>query len=64
VSKQKEPYIALDMSKVLGNKNKLISLWHLMRGYHFHYFVSTIFLALSAFARTGMYIFWAALSTA
>jgi ATP-binding cassette subfamily B protein len=57
VSKQKEPYIALDMSKVLGNKNKLISLWHLMRGYHFHYFVSTIFLALSAFARTGMYIF-------
>jgi ATP-binding cassette subfamily B protein len=28
-----------------------------MRGYHFHYFVSTIFLALSAFARTGMYIF-------
>jgi len=57
VSKQKEPYIALDMSKVLGNKNKLISLWHLMRGYHFHYFVSTIFLALAAFARTGMYIF-------
>ena len=57
MSKQKEPYIALDMSKVLGNKNKLISLWHLMRGYHFHYFVSTIFLALSAFARTGMYIF-------
>jgi ATP-binding cassette subfamily B protein len=57
VSKQKEPYIALDMSKVLGNKNKLLSLWHLMRGYHFHYFVSTIFLALAAFARTGMYIF-------
>ena len=57
MSKQKEPYIALDMSKVLGNKNKLISLWHLMRGYHFHYFVSTIFLALAAFARTGMYIF-------
>ena len=57
MSKQKEPYIALDMSKVLGNKNKLLSLWHLMRGYHFHYFVSTIFLALAAFARTGMYIF-------
>ncbi len=57
MSKQKEPYIALDMSKVLGNKNKLLSLWHLMRGYHFHYFVSTIFLALAAFARTGMYLF-------
>lgn len=57
MSKQKEPYIALEMSKVLGNRNKLLSLWHLMRGYHFHYFVSTIFLALAAFARTGMYLF-------
>ncbi len=55
--KQKEPYIPLDMPKVLGSKNKLLSLWHLMRGYHFHYFVSTIFLALAAFARTGMYVF-------
>jgi len=57
VSKQKEPYIPLDMPRVLGSKNKLLSLWHLMRGYHFHYFVSTIFLALAAFARTGMYVF-------
>jgi ATP-binding cassette subfamily B protein len=57
VSKQKEPYIPLDMPKVLGSKNKLLSLWHLMRGYHFHYFVSTVFLALAAFARTGMYVF-------
>ena len=45
------------MPKVLSKKNKLLSLWHLMRGYHFHYFVSTIFLALAAFARTGMYVF-------
>ena len=45
------------MPKVLSNKNKLLSLWHLMRGYHFHYFVSTIFLALAAIARTGMYVF-------
>ena len=45
------------MPKVLSNKNKLLSLWHLMRGYHFHYFVSTIFLALAAFARTGMYVY-------
>lgn len=57
MSKQKEPYIALDMPKVLSKKNKLLSLWHLMRGYHFHYFVSTIFLALAAIARTGMYVF-------
>ena len=57
MSKQKEPYIPLDMPKVLSNKNKLLSLWHLMRGYHFHYFVSTIFLALAAFARTGMYVY-------
>lgn len=57
MSKQKEPYIPLDMPRVLGSKNKLLSLWHLMRGYHFHYFVSTIFLALAAFARTGMYVF-------
>jgi ATP-binding cassette subfamily B protein len=28
-----------------------------MRGYHFHYLVSTIFLSLAAFARTGMYIY-------
>ena len=55
--KQKEPYAALDMAKVLSTKNKLLSLWHLMHGYHFHYFVSTVFLALAAFARTGMYIF-------
>ncbi len=57
MSKQKTPYIPLDMPKVLSKKNKLLSLWHLMRGYHFHYFVSTIFLALAAFARTGMYVF-------
>lgn len=57
MSKQKEPYMALDMPKVLSKKNKLLSLWHLMRGYHFHYFVSTIFLALAAYARTGMYVF-------
>ncbi len=57
MSKQKEPYIPLDMPKVLSSKNKLLSLWHLMRGYHFHYFVSTIFLALAAFARTGMYVY-------
>jgi len=57
VSKQKVPYIPLDMPKVLSNKNKLLSLWHLMRGYHFHYFVSTVFLALAAIARTGMYVF-------
>ena len=55
--KQNEPYAALDMAKVLSTKNKLLSLWHLMHGYHFHYFVSTVFLALAAFARTGMYIF-------
>ncbi|MEA4931118.1 MAG: ABC transporter ATP-binding protein [Anaerolineaceae bacterium] len=55
--KQKEPYVALDMTKVLSTNNKLLSLWHLMHGYHFHYFVSTVFLALAAFARTGMYIF-------
>ncbi|HOZ37585.1 MAG TPA: ABC transporter ATP-binding protein [Anaerolineaceae bacterium] len=57
MSKQKVPYIPLDMPKVLSKKNKLLSLWHLMRGYHFHYFVSTIFLALAAFARTGMYVY-------
>ena len=57
MSKQKTPYIALDMPRVLGTKNKLLSLWHLMRGYHFHYFVSTVFLALAAIARTGMYVF-------
>ncbi len=57
MSKQKEPYIPLDMPRVLGSKNKLLSLWHLMRGYHFHYLVSTVFLALAAFARTGMYVF-------
>jgi len=57
VSKQKEPYIPLELSKVLGSKNKMLSLWHLMRGYHFHYLVATVFLALAALARTGMYLF-------
>lgn len=57
MSTQKEPYIQLDMPKVLSSKKKLLSLWRLMRGYHFNYLVSTIFLALAAFARTGMYVF-------
>jgi len=57
VNETKGPYIPLDMPEVLGSKNKLLSLWHLMRGYHFHYLVSTIFLSLAAFARTGMYIY-------
>ena len=57
MNETKGPYIPLDMPEVLGSKNKLLSLWHLMRGYHFHYLVSTIFLSLAAFARTGMYIY-------
>lgn len=57
MNETKGPYIPLDMPEVLGSKNKLLSLWHLMRGYHFHYLVSTIFLSLAAYARTGMYIY-------
>ena len=57
MNETKGPYIPLDMPEVLGSKNKLLSLWYLMRGYHFHYLVSTIFLSLAAFARTGMYIY-------
>lgn len=57
MNETKGPYIPLDMPEVLSSKNKLLSLWHLMRGYHFHYLVSTIFLSLAAFARTGMYIY-------
>ena len=48
-------YVDLDMPKILSSK-KLASLWHLMKGYHFNYFVATVFLALAAFARTNMYL--------
>lgn len=57
MSKQTEPYIQLDMTKLLSSKNKLLSLWHLMRGYHLHYLISTLFLTLAALSRTGMYLF-------
>lgn len=48
-------YVDLDMPKILSSK-KLASLWYLMKGYHFNYFVATVFLALAAFARTNMYL--------
>lgn len=54
--KPEKSYLDLDIQKVLNSK-KLLSLWHLMKGYHWNYLIATIFLALAALARTGMYIF-------
>ena len=44
-----------DKEKVL-NSPRMLGLWHLMRGYHFHYLVATAFLAVAAFARAGIYL--------
>jgi ATP-binding cassette subfamily B protein len=55
VIKPERSYVELDMPKILSSK-KLVSLWHLMKGYHFNYMVATVFLALAAFARTNMYL--------
>lgn len=53
---QAEKSNSLDMKKVL-NSPKLLSLWHLMKGYHFNYFIATLALAISAIARAGIYVF-------
>ena len=44
------------MKKVLKSP-KLLSLWHLMKGYHFNYFVATVALAISALARAGIFLY-------
>ncbi len=38
------------------NSPRLLGLWHLMKGYHFNYLVATVFLAVAAFARAGIYL--------
>ncbi|NLA79510.1 MAG: hypothetical protein GX853_01995, partial [Chloroflexi bacterium] len=47
---------SFDMKKVLKSP-KLLSLWHLMKGYHFNYFVATVALAISALARAGIFLY-------
>lgn len=47
-------YHPINMPRVLRSK-KLLSLWYLLDGYHLYYLAATVFLAISAFARTGMY---------
>ena len=52
----KRPYPEYAISQ-LTSKHKLVSLWRLMKGYQLHYIGATAFLAISAFARSGIYIF-------
>ena len=47
---------SFDMKKVLASP-KLLSLWYLMKGYHFNYFMATFALAISAIARAGIFVF-------
>ena len=46
---------SFDKEKVI-NSPRLLGLWHLMKGYHFNYLVATVFLAVAAFARAGIYL--------
>ncbi|HOO58348.1 MAG TPA: ABC transporter ATP-binding protein [Anaerolineaceae bacterium] len=54
---KKNTYPELDRQKITSNKNGLVTLWHLLSGYHGHYALSAIMLAISAASRTGMYLF-------
>ena len=54
---KKNAYPELDRQKITSNKNGLVTLWHLLSGYHGHYALSAIMLAISAASRTGMYLF-------
>lgn len=56
MKKQTQPYPEFDLQELLTD-NRLLSLWRLMKGYQFHYIGATLFLGISALARTGMYIF-------
>ena len=54
---KKNAYPELDRQKITSNKNGLVTLWRLLSGYHGHYVLSAIMLAVSAASRTGMYLF-------
>ena len=54
---KKNAYPELDRQKITSNKNGLVTLWHLLSGYHGHYALSAVMLAISAASRTGMYLF-------
>ena len=54
---KKNTYPELDRQKITSNKNGLVTLWHLLSGYHGHYALSAVMLAISAASRTGMYLF-------
>jgi len=50
-------YPPLDPKKVVSSKNGLTALWRLMSGYHGHYLLAALMLAISATARAGIYLF-------
>ena len=50
-------YPELEREKITSNKNGLVTLWRLLSGYHGHYVLSAVMLALSAASRTGMYLY-------
>lgn len=54
---KKNTYPEIDRHKITSNKNGLVTLWHLLSGYHGHYALSAVMLAISAASRTGMYLF-------
>ena len=57
MKKQHSEYPALDAKAVVSSKNGLTALWRLMSGYHGHYLLSALMLAVSATARAGIYLF-------
>jgi len=44
-------YPELEREKITSNKNGLVTLWRLLSGYHGHYVLSAVMLALSAASR-------------
>jgi len=50
-------YPELERDKITSNKNGLVTFWRLLSGYHGHYLLSALLLAVSAASRTGMYLY-------
>ena len=57
MKKHYSEYPPLDPNTVVASKNGLTALWRLMSGYHRHYLLSALMLAISATARAGIYLF-------
>ncbi len=52
----KATYPTITLDRITG-RNNLVTMWRLLKGYHWHYLGATLMLGVAAAARTGMYLF-------